>query len=456
MLIMKFGGTSLATPVAIERVCSIIDSALRRDPVVVVSAIGRTTDQLVAASASGLERGRSILADLREATEATALAVVSQDDAARAVASVRAVFDDASESLGRVGRDGRGPSADLDALLACGERISSDLVTLALRKRGVTATQLDARKLFVTESRHGGADARFGPTKQRLRAAVPPVLSAGAVAVMGGFIATGEDGSPTTLGRGGSDFTASLAGAALDAEEVQIWTDVDGIMTADPSLIGSARSLSVLSMLEASELAYFGGRVLHPATMLPAIEHGIPIRVLNSMRPAGEGTLIVKQPPESAEVVKAVVYKENITLIDIYSTRMLMAHGFLAKIFAIFERHETSVDMVSTSEVSVSLTVDRSEKLPLILSDLGEFAQVKATPGKVIVCVVGERIRYTLGIAAKVFQALEGIHIRMISLGASRVNVGFVVDEDQLAAAVTRIHSAFFPGLSQPPGASQQ
>ena len=456
MLVMKFGGTSLATPVAIERVCSIIESALHRDPVVVVSAIGRTTDRLVEAAASGPERGREILAGLREATETTVRAVVSGDDAGQALALVQAVFDDAEELLERVGTDGPGESAELDALLACGERISSEVVTFALRKRGVTATQLDARELIVTESRHGGADALFDLTKQRLRVAVPPVLNAGTVAVIGGFIATGEDGSPTTLGRGGSDFTASLAGAALDAEEVQIWTDVDGVMTADPSLIGSARSLNVLSLLEASELAYFGGRVLHPATMLPAIEHGIPIRVLNSMRPAGAGTLIVKQPPESAEVVKAVVYKENITLIDIYSTRMLMAHGFLAKIFAIFERHETSVDMVSTSEVSVSLTVDRSEKLPQILSDLGEFAQVKSTPGKAIVCVVGERIRYTLGIAAKVFQALEGIHIRMISLGASRVNVGFVVDEDQLAKAVSRIHSAFFPELSRPQGASQQ
>ena len=456
MLVMKFGGSSLATPVAIERVCSIVAGSLCRDPVVVVSAIGATTDQLVSAAASDPQRGRAILADLREASEATVRAVVAPDDAAQATALVQAVFDDAAALLERVGSDGRGASAELDALMACGERISSEVVTFALRKRGVAATHLDTRKLFVTESRHGGADARFELTKQRLRAAVPAVLEAGSVAVMGGFIATGEDGSPTTLGRGGSDFTASLAGAAMDAEEVQIWTDVDGVMTADPSLIGSARSLTVLSLLEASELAYFGGRVLHPATMLPAIEHGIPIRVLNSMRPAGEGTLIVKQPPESAEVVKAVVYKENITLIDIYSSRMLMAHGFLAKIFSIFERHETSVDMVSTSEVSVSLTVDRSDNLPQILSDLGEFAQVKATPGKAIVCVVGERIRYTLGIAARVFQALEGIHIRMISLGASRVNVGFVVDEDQLAAAVSRIHSAFFPELSQPLGASQQ
>ena len=456
MLVMKFGGTSLATAAAIERVCAIIGEARQRDPVVVVSAIGATTDQLAAAAASDLERGRAILADLRNATEATARALVSQADAAELTARVRAVFDDAAELLGRIGSSGREGSAELDALLACGERISGEVTAFALRERGVEATLLDARDLFVTESKHGGADALFEVTKQRLCAAVPPVLASGAVPVMGGFIATGDDGSATTLGRGGSDFTASLAGAALGVEEVQIWTDVDGVMTADPSLISSAQSLSVMSLLEASELAYFGGRVLHPATMLPAIEHGIPIRVLNSMRPAGRGTLIVKHPPESEQVVKAVVYKENITLIDIYSTRMLMAHGFLAKIFAIFERHETAVDMVSTSEVSVSLTVDRSEKLAQILSDLGEFAQVKATPGKAIVCVVGERIRYTLGIAARVFQVLEGIHIRMISLGASRVNVGFVVDEDQLAPAVSRIHSAFFPELSQPPGASQQ
>ena len=456
MLVLKFGGTSLATPAAIERACAIVARAAHRDPLVVVSAIGATTDQLVEAAASDLERGREILAELRDMTEAIAQAVVAQDDAGQAIATVRAVFDDAVASLRCLGSERQADSAELDALLACGERISSEVVTLALRKVGVTATHLDARDLIVTESRHGGADALFDLTKQRLRVAVPPVLSAGAVAVMGGFIATGEDGSPTTLGRGGSDFTASLAGAGLGAEEVQIWTDVDGVMTADPSLIDSARSLTVLSLLEASELAYFGGRVLHPATMLPAIEHGIPIRVLNSLRPDGQGTLIVKQPRESEQVVKSVVYKENITLIDIYSTRMLMAHGFLAKIFAIFERHETSVDMVSTSEVSVSLTVDRSDKLPQILSDLGEVAQVKATPGKAIVCVVGERIRYTLGIAAKVFQALEGIHIRMISLGASRVNVGFVVDEGDLAAAVRRVHSAFFPDLSQPQGGSQQ
>ena len=203
-------------------------------------------------------------------------------------------------------------------------------------------------------------------------------------------------------------------------------------MTADPSLIDAARPLPRLSLREASELAYFGGRVLHPSTMLPAIEHGIPIRVLNSRRPDVAGTLILREAAETEDIVKSVVYKENITLIDVHSTRMLMAHGFLAKIFEVFTRHETAVDMVSTSEVSVSLTVDQPRKLPEILAELKGFAHAEATPGKAIVCVVGEGIRYTPGIAAKVFQALDGIRIRMISLGASRFNVGLVVDEQDL------------------------
>ena len=208
-------------------------------------------------------------------------------------------------------------------------------------------------------------------------------------------------------------------------------------------------------MREASELAYFGGRVLHPSTMLPAIEEGIPIRVLNSGRPAGRGTLIVAEPRAGDGVVKSVVYKENITLIDIYSTRMLMAHGFLARIFAIFDRHETAVDMVSTSEVSVSLTVDRRERLPQILAELAEFSHAEARSRKAIVCVVGEGIRYTPGIAARVFASLDGIRIRMISLGASRVNVGFVVDESDLEPAVRRVHAAFFDPPTHPNGQQQ-
>ncbi len=444
MLVMKFGGSSLAGAEAIDRVCSIVESRSGSSPLVVVSAVGDTTDRLLEAAEAEPGEGSRLLESLRHETEALARAVVPTESVG---AYLNGIFQEAADLLSSLVR-GHGrlaPSAALDAVLACGERISSRLVALALRERGVRAMDLDSRQLFVTEACHGGAAALFEPTRERLRTTVLPLLDAGRLPVVGGFIASSEDGAPTTLGRGGSDYTASLAGAALAAEEVQIWTDVDGVMTADPSLIDSARPLPRLSLREASELAYFGGRVLHPSTMLPAIEHGIPIRVLNSKRPDVAGTLILKEATETESVVKSVVYKENITLIDVHSTRMLMAHGFLAKIFEVFARHETAVDMVSTSEVSVSLTVDQPGKLPEILGELASFAHAEATPGKAIVCVVGEGIRYTPGIAARVFQALDGIRIRMISLGASRVNVGFVVDHEDLERAVRRLHAACFP-----------
>ena len=448
MIVMKFGGTSVASPAAIERVCSIVRRNHARQPLVVVSAIGDTTDRLAGVAAMDPASAAACLAALRARTESVVRSLLSGAAVAEALSFVAGIFREAGEICRTEGSpDGLPPeSAAFDALLGCGERISSRILAMALEGRGVPAANLDSRELFVTEPRHGGASPLAGPTRERLRAAVPPVLAKGGVPAIGGFIATGEDGSATTLGRGGSDYTASLAGAALGAEEVQIWTDVDGVMTADPSLVDSARSLPVLSLREASELAYFGGRVLHPSTMLPAVEDGIPIRVLNSRHPDGQGTLILGKPQGEDGIVKSVVYKEGITLIDIYSTRMLMAHGFLARIFEIFEQHETAVDMVSTSEVSVSMTVDRPSRVDRILADLSAFARAEASPGKAIVCVVGEGIRYTPGIAARVFAALEGIRIRMISLGASRVNVGFVIDEDDLEAAVRRLHATFFDG----------
>ncbi len=450
MLVMKFGGTSVATPSAVRRVCSLVAARGERHPVVVVSALGKTTDELERASREiGPDATRRIRA-LEESTRATILDVLGAGPARPVLRHASAVLARA-ERLRRAlpAESRRGlPSAELDELLGCGERIACHFLAAALGAHGVPAEPLDSMELLVTDPRHGGAAPLHGATSERLCAAVPQRAAAGVVPVLGGFIARAEDGSATTLGRGGSDLTATLAGAAVGAEEVQIWTDVDGVMTADPSLIPTARSLPLLSFQEASELAYFGGRVLHPSTMLPAIDRGVPIRVLNSMRPEAVGTLIVRDPPPGRGVVKSVVYKEGITLVDIRSTRMLMAHGFMARIFSIFERHETSVDMVSTSEVSVSLTVDCVDRLPKVLADLSKIARVECRPGKAIVCVVGDGIRYTPGIAARVFRALEGIRIRMISLGASRVNIGFVVDERNLAPAVRNVHDEFFPAAS--------
>ena len=456
MLVMKFGGSSLADAEAINRACSIVGQSIGRAPLVVVSAFGNTTDRLLEAAETDPDASTLLLRELQVETAEIARSVVARADLLEVTACIARVFREAETLIQGIRKDPskRAPSAALDALLACGERISSRVTALALRRHGVVAHHLDARQLFVTEARHGGAQPLFDETRKKLRSAVTASRSKGEIPVLGGFIASSRDGLPTNLGRGGSDLTATIAGAALEADEVQIWTDVDGVMTADPSLVRSARSLPVLSLSEASELAYFGARVLHPSTMLPAIEHGVPVRVINSRKPDSSGTLIAVEPPRTEQVVKSVAYKEGITLVDIHSTRMLMAHGFLASIFEIFDRHETAVDMVSTSEVSVSLTVDRQDRLEPIVREVEKFATVSTAPRKAIVCVVGEGIRYTPGIAAKVFNAMEGIRIRMISLGASRVNVSFVVDHADLESAVRRLHATFFPDL--PPEVGQQ
>jgi len=450
MRVMKFGGTSLGTSEALRRVAGLIAARRACRPVVVVSAIGRTTDQLAAArdqAAAGLIsearwlidglRGdlRSIIAPiLSDCTKLDALLEAHLEE----MLGVLAEWEPADEK-------GDGPEMD-DALLSHGERISSAVMTWILREHGIDAVHLDARELLVTDDRFTQATPLLERTNARLLATIPSLCDAGQTVVMGGFIGRTIDGRPSTLGRGGSDYSASIIGAGIGAEEIQIWTDVDGVMTADPALVPEARSLPGLSFAEASELAYFGGRVLHPSTMLPALEKNIPVRVLNSRKPELDGTLIVGNSSPSSLTVKSIAYKESITVIDVRSTRMLMAHGFLAEIFAVFDRHRIAVDVVATSEVGVSLTVDRVDGLDVVTSELRQIAEVSHASGQAIVCLVGDGIRDTPGVGATIFTAVADINIRMISQGSSRRNITLVIDEGDVPAVVTRLHNAFFGG----------
>jgi aspartate kinase len=453
MIVMKFGGTSVESAQAIQRVAGIIASRADRQPVVVVSAMGHTTDHLleIARLAAAGQRGEALekLSQLEKSHVREATQVVTEADRATLEAFLEEHYLELTELIKGLAVLGEFTRRTIDAVSSFGERIASFVLTLALRAHGLKAAHVDSRQVIVTNDRFSEAAPLMDLTETRLNAVVPPLIAGGNIVVMGGFIASTENGITTTLGRGGSDFTASIAGAALRAEEVQIWTDVDGVMTADPSMMPEAHRLRVLSFGEAAELAYFGAKVLHPSTMLPAIKSNIPVRVLNSRRPHVEGTLIVSETPPSAAVVKSIAYKEGITVVNVQSTRMLMAHGFLAKIFDVFQRHATSVDMVTTSEVSVSLTVDRTERLAGIVRELEEFAQVSSTPHRAIVCVVGEKIRYTPGVAAKVFEALNGINVWMISVGASRLNISLVIDEKDLQAAVEALHHAFFARVDE-------
>ncbi len=440
MIVMKFGGSSVESAEAIGRVAEIVRAAIARRPVVVVSAMGKTTNKLLAIAAAAVsgkrEEALESLTDLRafHLTEAAGLGVSAE---------IEAHFSELAELVKGLAVMGELTARATDAIGSYGERISSIIVAAHFRKAGMAAVHVDSRSVIVTDQRHMQAAPLFAESNAKLAAAIPP-LAAKSVVVMGGFIGATEEGVTTTLGRGGSDYTASIVGAGIGAEEIQIWTDVDGMLTADPTILPGGYRVETCSFAEAAELAYFGAKVLHPATVLPAIEKNIPVRILNSRRPEVEGTLIVAEAPPSATPIRSIACKKNITLVNIVSTRMLMAHGFLRRIFEIFDRFETPVDMLATSEVSVSLTIDNTRALAAIRAEIEEFAEVTIEDGHAIVCLVGESIRKIPGTAARVFAALKDINVRMVSQGASLLNISLVVAAGDLHRAVESLHREFF------------
>jgi len=440
MIVMKFGGTSVESAEAIHRVAEIVRSQSARKPVVVVSAMGKTTNKLLEIAATAV-RGEmaealKLVGTLRQfhLREASGLEV---DEI------VGAHFDDLDALVRGLAVMRELTPRATDAISAYGERVSSLIVAAKLRRCGMQTAHVDSRSVIVTDRRHTQAAPLFEETNRRLRETLVPTLE-DQVIVMGGFIAATEDGVTSTLGRGGSDYTASIVGAGIGAEEIQIWTDVDGMLTADPTIYPEGYRVKVCSFTEAAELAYFGAKVLHPATVLPAIEKNIPVRILNSRRPDSEGTLIVSDPPPSTSPIRSIACKRNITLLNIVSTRMLMAHGFLRRIFEVFDRYETPVDMLATSEVSVSLTIDSTRSMAAIQAELEAFADVSIEENQAIVCLVGENIRRCDNVSARAFTALDGIRPRMVSQGASQLNLSMVVAAADLRRAVESLHQEFF------------
>jgi aspartate kinase len=448
MIVMKFGGTSVEDAAAIARAAEIVQDRLAQQPMVVVSALARVTDQLLAAGKSAGSGDRdhalAISRKLRERHYNTAGELLGTGLFTQIHAELESEFDSLDELLRGIAAVGELTPRTTDYVLSFGEQLSSKIVTAAFSARGIDSALVDARECIVTDATHTRAVPKFDEIKQRLPLRVQPLLNSGRVPVMGGFIGATGEGVPTTIGRGGSDFSAAIAGAGLDAERIEIWTDVDGMMTTDPNLCGDAHRIKVISFNEAAELAYFGAKVLHPATLLPAVQKNIPVYVLNSRNPKCEGTCIAARAPRCRNVFKAIAAKKRITIVDVVATRMLMAHGFLRSIFEVFDRYRCPVDVVSTSEVSVSVTVDSNEAIPDIAAELGKIADVQYEGRKAIVCLVGENIRSTPGIAGRVFGALSDTTVHMISQGASEINITFVIDEDEVPAVVRRLHQAFF------------
>ncbi|MBV9158105.1 MAG: lysine-sensitive aspartokinase 3 [Acidobacteriaceae bacterium] len=449
MIVMKFGGTSVESQQAIERVTRIVQSYEERRPVVVVSAMGKTTNKLLEAAreaaAGRREQALAIVDELR-ALHLTHGLPLAGSAAAELDRYIRAHFEWLDELVKGLSVVGELSPRSMDAIASVGERLSSLVVSFAFRAAGLRTQHVDARRVIVTDDRFTQAQPLFEETYALLQEDVTPIAET-SVVVMGGFIGSTKNGQTTTLGRGGSDYSASIVGAGINAEEIQIWTDVDGMLTADPRIIPNGRRVKSISFAEASEMAYFGAKVLHPATVLPAVEKNIPVRILNSRRADINGTIITSEPVPCRNPVKSISCKRGITILNIHSTRMLMAHGFLRRIFELFDRYGTSVDMVSTSEVSVSLTIDNRENLDAICRELREFAEASSEDGQAIICLIGENIRHTPGIAGRAFQVLQKKNIRMISQGASLLNLGFVVSENELEGAVAALHDEFFSEL---------
>jgi aspartate kinase len=450
---MKFGGTSVADADAIARVVAIVrrqceSSAEDGPPVVVVSALAGVTDRLIDAAhlaeAGDADRAAASLNELIERHLAVASALTTGQRQAELVAAVREEFAGVVSLMRALAVLREVSPRSLDASVAAGELASSRIVASALAEAGVPAAWVDARTVVITDAEHTGAAPEMLETCARTNQSLGRLAAGGQVAVLGGFIGATAEGVTTTLGRGGSDYSAAIVGSCLGVDEIQIWTDVDGMLTADPRVIARPRLVKQLSFAEASELAYFGAKVLHPSTILPAVAKNIPVRILNSRRSDSEGTLITAAARPADGQLTAIACKRGVTVIDITSTRMLMAHGFLRRLFEVFERFKTAVDVVTTSEVSVSVTVDDTRRLDAIVDNLRNFAEVACEPEMAIICAVGENLRADSTLFARAVMTLERVPLRLVSQAASRRNVTFVLRDADVPTAMTRLHEEFF------------
>lgn len=445
---MKFGGSSVEDAGAFRRVAKIVAERLEQRPVVVVSAMAGMTDALLAAVASAANNQSFEADELLQPHFARHAAVCEELLTPAEANQFHAALDHHKRQvftlLHSLKSDSSQRAALRDAVLATGELLSSALLSAVMRSSGIPTVTLDARRCIVTNDEFGNAAPLLTETTTQTRAEVFPLLSESKVPVLGGFIAASGGGMTTTLGRGGSDYTASIVGAALSAREIQIWTDVPGVLTADPRVVPRAVTIPRLSYDEAAELAYFGAKVLHPKTIQPAVEGAIPVRICNSRAPAGESTLVCAEIETAAQTVKAIAHKTGITTVQVSSARMLGAYGFLRAIFEVFDRHRKVVDVVTTSEVSVSLSLDDASDLNAIVNDLESLGTVSVETERAMICVVGAGLRGTPGIAARVFSTISDINVMLISQGSSSINLTFVIEERQLNEAVRRLHETFF------------
>ena len=444
MRVMKFGGTSVGIPANFEAALALVIGRLAADPVVVVSALHGVTNQLVEYARDPASRAGIAAAIVDRHLRFLLATGLDADALAARIAAWNAEHARHAGDARPLGAEAR------DRVLAFGERFSAEIFAAALVARGHAAVAIDAGEAGLVTDESFGAAHPLPEAPALLRRSF---ATRRGIPVVTGFLGRTADGRVTTLGRGGSDYSAAFLGAAIGADEIEIWTDTSGMLSADPRIVPEARPVPHLSFAEASELAYFGAKVLHPKTLLPAMERDVPVRILNTAAPADPGSRITAaaEPAADAWRVKSIASKKGITAVTIASSRMLLAHGFLARVFDVFGRHHVVVDLVTTSEVSISVTVDEESRLAAAISELEGIGRVEVRRDLAVIVVVGEGAPQRVGLPGHVFTLLGGvgIGIEMISQGASRVNLSFVVKNEDADRAVRLLHRGL--GLDREP-----
>ena len=446
---MKFGGTSVANEEAISRTISIVEGKLSEKPIVVVSALSKVTDLLYKICDAASKKNRIEMLELSAQLRARHLELCEKllgedsDVLSAAKSKVDSICNELDTIVGAVCTLGELSERSKAIIISAGEYLSSNIICSAMNLRGIKTKLMNARNMIVTGNDYMKAEPVLAEIEARVPAIVNEAFDGMDAVITQGFVSATLGGEPTVLGRGGSDYTASLIGMALDAECIEIWTDVDGVRSADPRTVENTKYLEKISFEEAAEMAHFGAKVLHPLTIEPAVKKNIPIYVLNSMNPSGKGTAILRSELIE-DGVKSVSFKENIRVINIFSMKMINTSGFLRRVFEIFSESKVSVDLISTSEANISVTVDASQKIDKVVEQLSEFADVIVDDDKSQVSVIGKNIVRLNGMLKKTFAPLKRTNVYMISQGASFVNISFVVDREELVEVVKDLHYHLF------------
>lgn len=450
MIVIKFGGTSVGDADRVANAIDIVAERRDRKPIVVVSALAGVTNSLVEASEAARNkdaaRAETIIAGVRQRHEDVALRLVQHksDFLESFLSQLDKHVDEIKTILKGFALLGEITPRARDKIAAIGEKLSCVLFAYSMKLRQLPGEAVDPEQVIITDDHFCAASPLMDKTRVAAQSALLPLLERKLIPVIGGFVGRSDvDGATTTLGRNGSDYSAAIVGAALGADEVQIWTDVDGLLTCDPRLVPSARVIDLLSFDEAAELAQFGAK-LHPRTLEPAVEANIPVRVLNTQNPASSGTLITRSGVESAKGARSIARKKGIAVVNMTSNKMLGAHGFLAHLFEAFEELAISVDLVTTSEVSVSVTVDDPQNLDKLKERLRDVADVEIDRDQCIIAVVGANLLADSAVGARIFEALRGLKLKMVSLGRSGLNLSVVVDNADADRAIEAMHHALF------------